>query len=345
MTNQYETQLKGQLIFALSYAGLAPDIELITACLNRTSELKPDLLHILENPGDESWENDDPRWYAAVHAGYLLIASQELDALPYFKKILLSPEEADENLMEWFVPELHSYGPAAIPMLESVVSNQPTFSYGAVLAIDILMDIMLEHPDERERIIEIFRSILPSLNETGEPVIPQYEWKQLVDRKILWTSAALTLAKLHDEVSQPQIEALYEEDMIDCTVMGDKKEYRKYLSGVYGEGLYTPEPFDIMKRYEEMQTQAAEQTQEYPGSFDPANLTDEQKAFLSQMNPSGSFLGDMIGKGSGKSSGKSGRGGTTKSSVTFVHAKPKVGRNDPCPCGSGKKYKHCCGKK
>ena len=23
---------------------------------------------------------------------------------------------------------------------------------------------------------------------------------------------------------------------------------------------------------------------------------------------------------------------------------PKVGRNDPCPCGSGKKYKNCCGK-
>jgi uncharacterized protein len=22
---------------------------------------------------------------------------------------------------------------------------------------------------------------------------------------------------------------------------------------------------------------------------------------------------------------------------------PKVGRNDPCPCGSGKKYKRCCG--
>ncbi|MBN1402737.1 MAG: SEC-C domain-containing protein [Anaerolineae bacterium] len=23
----------------------------------------------------------------------------------------------------------------------------------------------------------------------------------------------------------------------------------------------------------------------------------------------------------------------------------KVGRNDPCPCGSGLKYKHCCGKR
>lgn len=30
--------------------------------------------------------------------------------------------------------------------------------------------------------------------------------------------------------------------------------------------------------------------------------------------------------------------------TTIVRATPKVGRNEPCPCGSGKKYKHCCGK-
>ncbi|MDA7791233.1 SEC-C metal-binding domain-containing protein [Opitutales bacterium] len=27
----------------------------------------------------------------------------------------------------------------------------------------------------------------------------------------------------------------------------------------------------------------------------------------------------------------------------MVRDAPKVGRNDPCPCGSGKKYKKCCG--
>lgn len=32
-----------------------------------------------------------------------------------------------------------------------------------------------------------------------------------------------------------------------------------------------------------------------------------------------------------------------KKSGTVVVGK-KVGRNDPCPCGSGKKYKFCCGK-
>jgi preprotein translocase subunit SecA len=30
---------------------------------------------------------------------------------------------------------------------------------------------------------------------------------------------------------------------------------------------------------------------------------------------------------------------------TIVRAGPKVGRNDPCPCGSGKKYKKCCGRR
>ena len=29
---------------------------------------------------------------------------------------------------------------------------------------------------------------------------------------------------------------------------------------------------------------------------------------------------------------------------TVVNKEPKVGRNDPCPCGSGKKYKNCCGR-
>ena len=29
---------------------------------------------------------------------------------------------------------------------------------------------------------------------------------------------------------------------------------------------------------------------------------------------------------------------------TFVRETPKIGRNDPCSCGSGKKYKKCCGK-
>ncbi|WP_443739448.1 preprotein translocase subunit SecA [Treponema sp.] len=38
------------------------------------------------------------------------------------------------------------------------------------------------------------------------------------------------------------------------------------------------------------------------------------------------------------------RSGRQGQSITVTRATPKVGRNDPCPCGSGKKYKNCCGK-
>ena len=36
-------------------------------------------------------------------------------------------------------------------------------------------------------------------------------------------------------------------------------------------------------------------------------------------------------------------GGEPKSNAP-IRVEKKVGRNDPCPCGSGKKYKNCCGK-
>ncbi len=38
------------------------------------------------------------------------------------------------------------------------------------------------------------------------------------------------------------------------------------------------------------------------------------------------------------------QGGEDQKIETFKRAEVKIGRNDPCPCGSGKKYKKCCGK-
>ncbi len=35
---------------------------------------------------------------------------------------------------------------------------------------------------------------------------------------------------------------------------------------------------------------------------------------------------------------------TLKALPPITRDRPKVGRNEPCPCGSGKKYKHCCGR-
>ncbi|MBQ3649504.1 MAG: SEC-C domain-containing protein, partial [Treponema sp.] len=46
-------------------------------------------------------------------------------------------------------------------------------------------------------------------------------------------------------------------------------------------------------------------------------------------------------QGAQRSAMQSGRQGQN---VTVVRTMPKVGRNDPCPCGSGKKFKNCHGR-
>jgi preprotein translocase subunit SecA len=48
--------------------------------------------------------------------------------------------------------------------------------------------------------------------------------------------------------------------------------------------------------------------------------------------------------GGGGGGGGHGGAGPAQAAVTVQRAVPKVGRNEPCPCGSGKKYKHCHGR-
>ncbi len=52
----------------------------------------------------------------------------------------------------------------------------------------------------------------------------------------------------------------------------------------------------------------------------------------------------LRGGGGGGGSEQQGGGSEQVKVQTYRKTEKKVGRNDPCPCGSGKKYKHCCGK-
>lgn len=52
-----------------------------------------------------------------------------------------------------------------------------------------------------------------------------------------------------------------------------------------------------------------------------------------------SYTSDQPGRGQRQPGAGAGRGKTAP-----IRAEQKVGRNDPCPCGSGKKYKHCHGR-
>ena len=70
------------------------------------------------------------------------------------------------------------------------------------------------------------------------------------------------------------------------------------------------------------------------------NIRDNTATMLLSHAPRIAMKREQVAKITGTSAGGD---GTVKK--TPVKVKTKVGPNDPCPCGSGKKYKKCCGLK
>ncbi len=99
-----------------------------------------------------------------------------------------------------------------------------------------------------------------------------------------------------------------------------------FLDGI-NDSLVTPNPIETMDEDTEVSL-----------AFDPEklyyNMVEARADWLYELPQWESLLTEEKRKELYKEQKKSG---------TVVKEK-KVGRNDPCPCGSGKKYKFCCGK-
>ena len=88
---------------------------------------------------------------------------------------------------------------------------------------------------------------------------------------------------------------------------------------------------DIASRVFKVKVQSGEEAS--------ARRTGSQRQMNAQHNTFGAFDGNSaMARAASSPMGAKSRG----ENVTVVRSAPKVGPNDPCPCGSGKKYKKCC---
>lgn len=317
MNIDYHSLSADELLTALEQAGRTPDLDLIRACLERREELTPGLLEMLVEGVDEGWDPDDPRCYREIHAGLLLITFREPAALPIIAEIFR--DEKRENLIEWFSTQLPAYGPAATQMVIDLLQDDSAYDYARAAATEMLSAIALQHPGERERILEALRALLPPLEEDGTLALPPD-----IRFQEIWTWAASALADLQDTVSQPQIVALYKQGLIDGFVTGGLEDYLARFKPDARPPLAASYKYDILKTYKGLHQQAAWEAQWQAKAAQPAPA--------SQPVPTPSTLP------------------TIGDSQPVQHKQParsgqKVGRNAPCPCGSGRKYKHCCGKR
>jgi preprotein translocase subunit SecA len=91
--------------------------------------------------------------------------------------------------------------------------------------------------------------------------------------------------------------------------------YNEVITNLFRATVASLEDFERM-----LENMPQEQIHQLFGQFDEAELASEQ-------------AGIMAAEGEDEDTIQ----------VTFRREQPKVGPNAPCPCGSGKKYKKCCG--
>jgi hypothetical protein len=254
-----------------------------------------------------------------IHAGLLLIAYRAEKALPIFDSIFRDEER--EWLLEWFSTEMHHYGPAAVPTFLALVQDKKVYDYGRAEAADVLTEIANQYPEVRETILNALRALLLPMDQGGKLVQPA--GSEIED---IWTWVALALRKLKDEESRSHIVALYQADLIDGFILGSLTDY---LEAWDEEPSYPPRRFDLLGIYEWLHDQVRRE-EESLARYEASKAAEQASRPLRLPQLPSSPLARPVAI-------------NTSTIRPATVSQPKIGRNDPCPCGSGKKYKKCHG--
>ncbi|MBD3611546.1 MAG: preprotein translocase subunit SecA [Hydrogenovibrio crunogenus] len=109
------------------------------------------------------------------------------------------------------------------------------------------------------------------------------------------------------------------------------QEYRATAAEMF-EAFLDEVMFETVQTLSMVQIQGADDVDAYE-----QQQIEERPQELEANHPAAKGISDAMNNAASDSE-------TDSSDATYRRETPKVGRNDPCPCGSGKKYKQCCGK-
>lgn len=307
----YEERGTSELIEELVLGGDRVSMELVRAIVEREEEAVEELCKLIEDK--HYWETEDEdEWWAPIHAVKILGAMGDERAIPALLVCLDRLEEYEDDYQwEWIGEDLpdvfRRIGPAAIgPLMEYLKSDSGKDWYPRAVAADALIRLAADHEERRAEILEFLHSLL----KEGEPE----------DTDFL-SSVVISLLDLCDPSSRPVIEEAFERDLID-----EFAAIPEDVERAYKEGPRIPEPVNLLEFYTpeaiaERQERWERERREEEKRREERELVERTRRRLLEEG----YEIDEFG--------------------TVRRKTPKIGPNDPCPCGSGKKYKKCCGRR
>ena len=291
------------------YTGKFP-MKAMRAAIEQREAITPELLKVLESvaasPSEWAERKDN---MLPMFAIFLLAQFREKPAYPLLVRIVSAPGETPFDLFGDTITEGLSQVFASVydgnpALLHGLVESERVNEFVRSAALNTFL--VLEHTGQmpRETVLEYFRSLFHGKLQRTS----SYAWSSLV-----CVVADLPAPELLEEVRQA-----YAEGLVDTTVAD--------LEGIERDAN-APKP---RRRDRQHLITDAIAEMEWWASFHPEDswpkkLPKSEVTALPSLPPDPDSDSEYVAP------------------QPFVR-ETKIGRNDPCPCGSGKKYKKCCGK-
>jgi hypothetical protein len=258
---------------------------------------------------------DDATQNFVPHAIFLLTELRASESLPTVLQIMRQGRDLFEY---WFGDAaedclwecLYHLAGNQLSVLSDFLKEPDRYTYSRTIVGTAVAQIALHQPERREEVVEWFRGMFEFfLNEKDNEDISEGDFiGQFVNSVLDFRGKELL----------PEIEMIYKEDLAWEDINGDFNDVKAEME----EPLQDPliyHHYTIYERYEHFlntwyyyQEEMDLFPDKEPENYVSNNSYDSNKSYHEELPQ------------------------------TFVREEPKIGRNDPCPCGSGKKYKKCC---
>jgi len=291
------------------YTGRFP-MKAMRAAIEQREAITPELLRVVEaiaaNPSEVAKRQD---YMLPVFALYLLAQFREKRAYPAVVKMFSAPGETSYELVGDTVTEGLKQIFASVydgnpAPLHGLIENEVANEYVRDAAINAILVLEDTEQMPRAEVIEYFRSLFRGRLQRAH----SFAWNGLV-----CAVADLPAPELLEEVRQAYAEGLIDESVAD-------------LEGIERD-LAAPKP--LHREGRPLITDAISEMEHW-ACFHPEDSPPTRPAEVQVAVPPPSPSPPPTP--------------ASYETPKPLIREPKIGRNDPCPCGSGKKYKKCCGK-
>ncbi len=292
--------------------------------IEHKEEVTPYLLESISNHKEvlkRMLEDED--YFLPMYSFYLLAQFREEKAYPLIYNIFsLDSEEVDEAFGEFAAGELGqilaSVCGGDTSLINKLIEDTNVNEYVRSAAINSWLCLHLANLKTRDEVISYYKTIFELPCEEGD---------------FFRASLITSCMDLRATELLPDIEKSFAENKVELGITGDLKIFKKLWETVEKEkGSFFEES---EKHYHLINDTISEM--EWWACFNESKAVSipslEDDIDLRKM---AEIFGNRIEDKEDNLWWDSSR------SATFVRETPKVGKNEPCPCGSGRKYKKCC---